>query len=277
MRARAHVGRADRCHEPPILDTTLLKCAGHRGENIVRTRVSFATYLLCANLLLVLAAGLRAQQSAPSSAAGPASMDMTVVKPETVGFSSERLERLHALMQQTVDRRELPGAVTILARHGKVTDYRVYGAKDVASNAPLSKDAIFRAFSMTKPITAVAMLQLYEQGKWLPSDPISKFIPEFAHLKVFKGADASGNMILEDPFYPPTMMELMTHTAGFTYGFLRQLDGRQGIRKGESLPIEIFAGIYRQTRQTSAYVSARHPLVLQRLHGHPGLHHRKTF
>jgi CubicO group peptidase (beta-lactamase class C family) len=185
----------------------------------VKTRVSLAGFLLCANLLLVPAAGLRAQQSAPSSAAGPATMDMTVVKPETVGFSSERLERLHALMQQTVDRKELPGAVTILARHGKVLDYRVYGAKDVAGNAPLTKDAIFRAFSMTKPITAVAMLQLYEQGKWLPSDPISKFIPEFAHLKVFKGADASGNMILEDPVHPPTMAELMTHTAGFTYGF----------------------------------------------------------
>jgi len=144
---------------------------------------------------------------------------MTVVKPESVGFSSERLERLHALMEQTVARKELPGAVTILARHGKVIDYHAYGLKDVESGAPLPKDAIFRAFSMTKPITAVAMLQLYEQGKWLPSDPVSKFIPEFDHLKVFKGADPAGNMILEDPVHPPTMAELMTHTAGFTYGF----------------------------------------------------------
>jgi CubicO group peptidase (beta-lactamase class C family) len=78
---------------------------------------------------------------------------------------------------------------------------------------------IFRDFSMTKPITGVAMMILYEQGKWLPSDPIAKFIPEFAHLKVYKGVDSSGNLILTDPDHPPTMRELMTHTAGFTYGF----------------------------------------------------------
>jgi len=179
--------------------------------------IRFLAALSTAALLFIPgAAQTRAQQPAAN---GSATFDMTLAKPESVGFSSERLERLHSLMQQTVDQKQLPGAVTILARHGKVVDYRVYGVKDVASSAPLTKDAIFRAFSMTKPITAVAMLRLYEQGKWLPSDPISKFIPEFEHLKVFKGADVSGNMILEDPIHPPTMMELMTHTAGFTYGF----------------------------------------------------------
>ncbi len=181
-----------------------------------RRAICSAALPLATLVVFCSAIAARAQQSAASSAAN---IDMTVVKPESVGFSSERLERLHALMQQTVDRKELPGAITILARHGKVIDYRVYGLKDIASNTPLTKDAIFRAFSMTKPITAVAMLQLYELGKWLPSDPVSKFIPEFAHLKVFKGMDSSGNMILEDPGHPPTMQELLTHTAGFTYGF----------------------------------------------------------
>jgi CubicO group peptidase (beta-lactamase class C family) len=146
-------------------------------------------------------------------------LDMTVAKPETVGFSSERLERLHALMRQTIDGKELSGAVTILARHGKVVDYWVYGQRDMASGVPMTKDAIFRDFSMTKPVTGVAMMILYEQGKWLPSDPIAKFVPEFAHLKVYKGADSSGNTILTDPDHPPTMRELMSHTAGFTYGF----------------------------------------------------------
>ena len=143
---------------------------------------------------------------------------MTVVKPESVGFSSERLERLHALMQGVVDRKQIAGIVTILARHGKLVDYRTYGYRDLASGAPMTKDVIFRDFSMTKPVTGVAMMILYEQGKWLPSDPISKFIPEFAHLKVFNGADKDGKMILVDPEHPPTMRELMTHTAGFTYG-----------------------------------------------------------
>src|SRR5215831_9884263 len=144
---------------------------------------------------------------------------MAAVKPEAVGFSSERLERLHALMQQTVDQKQIAGIVTILARHGQVVDYRTYGVSDLATGKQIQKDAIFRDFSMTKPVTGVAMMILYEQGKWLPSDPISKYIPEFAHLKVYNGMDADGKMILVDPDHPPTMRELMSHTAGFTYGF----------------------------------------------------------
>lgn len=146
-------------------------------------------------------------------------LDMTINKPETVGFSSERLEQLHDLMQRTVDEKQIAGVVTILARHGKVVDYRAYGQRDMASGAPMTKDVIFRDFSMTKPVTGVAMMVLYEHGKWLPSDPIAKYIPEFAHLKVFKGVDAEGKMILVDPDHAPTMRELMTHTAGFTYGY----------------------------------------------------------
>jgi CubicO group peptidase (beta-lactamase class C family) len=144
---------------------------------------------------------------------------MKLVKPELVGFSSERLENLHKVMQASVDQKQISGIVTILARHGKVVDYRTYGDRDMATNSPMTKDAIFRDYSMTKPVTGVAMMILYEQGKWLPSDPISKYIPEFAHLKVFKGVDAEGKMILVDPDHAPTMHELMSHTAGFTYGF----------------------------------------------------------
>ena len=159
-----------------------------------------------------------AQEPMKASSAPHHELDTTVVKPETVGFSSERLERLHTLMQQAVDQKQIAGIVTILARHGKVVDYRTYGYRDLASRSPMTKDAIFRDFSMTKPVTGVAMMILYEEGKWLPSDPISKFIPEFAHLKVYKGTGADGKMVLVDPDHPPTMRELMTHTAGFTYG-----------------------------------------------------------
>ena len=144
---------------------------------------------------------------------------MTVVKPETVGFSSDRLERLHASLRETVDNKDLSGVVTILARHGKVVDYWAYGQRDMAAGTPMTRDTIFRDFSMTKPVTAVAMMILYEQGKWLPTDPIAKYIPEFAHLKVFKGTDSDGKPILVDPDHAPTISELMSHTAGFTYGF----------------------------------------------------------
>lgn len=167
----------------------------------------------------VIAAACVATRAQQASSNGPRGIDLTVNKPETVGFSSERLERLHALMQKQIDQKQLPGIVTILARHGRVVDYRTYGVRDLASGAPMTKDTIFRAYSMTKPITGVAMMILYEQGKWLPSDPIAKFIPEFAHLKVAKGVDSAGNLILEDPMHPPTMQELLTHTAGFVYGF----------------------------------------------------------
>jgi len=179
---------------------------------------------------ILAATPIHAQQSATQKP-----VDLTVVKPETVGFSSERLERLHALMQDAVDNKQLSGIVTILARHGKVVDYRAYGKRDIASNAPMTKDVIFRDYSMTKPVTAVAMMTLYEEGKWLPSDPIAKFIPEFAHLKVFKGVDAEGKMILVDPDHAPTMRELMTHTAGFTYGFFGDTPVDKMYREGQVL------------------------------------------
>jgi CubicO group peptidase (beta-lactamase class C family) len=117
---------------------------------------------LFAAVSLMVAGAVRAQQTA-----APA-LDMTPVKPETVGFSSERLERLHTFIQEVIDKKELSGAVTILARHGKIVDYRTYGVRDFATGAPMTKDTIFRDYSMTKPVTGVAMLILYEQGKWLP-------------------------------------------------------------------------------------------------------------
>src|SRR5262249_7092558 len=166
-------------------------------------------------LLFLAFSSYRTLAERPSSKAG----ELPVSSPESVGFSSDRLERLHALMQQTVDQKQLSGIVTILARHGKIVDYRAYGSKDLTTGATMTKDAIFRDYSMTKPVTAVAMMILYEQGKWLPWDRISKFVPEFKDLKVFKGVGPDGNMILEDPVHPPTLGELLTHTAGFTYGF----------------------------------------------------------
>ncbi len=176
-------------------------------------RKCFLAVAFVAAFALVAPAALPAQQRD----AGPA-LDLTPVPPESVGFSSERLERLHAFIQGEIDQKQLAGAITLLARHGKVVDYRTYGRRDISSGAPMGKDTIFRDYSMTKPVTGVAMMILYEQGKWLPSDPISKFIPGFAHLKVFNGFDATGKMLLGDPAHPPTMRELMTHSAGFTYG-----------------------------------------------------------
>src|SRR5215813_652501 len=123
----------------------------------------------------------------------------TQPKPESLGFSSERLVRLHHAMQRPVDEKRLAGVVTLLTRHGKLVEERSYGVKDLASGAPMTNDTIFRIYSMTKPVTGIAMMILYEEGKWHPADPISKFIPEFADLKVFTGVDANGAIITEPP------------------------------------------------------------------------------
>src|SRR5208337_2159401 len=155
-----------------------------KNRLISRAVLSCLTVLCC----FALAQQTQAQRNEKSTAqAGD--------KPESLGFSSDRLERLHAAMQREVDQKELAGVVTLLARHGRVVEERTYGMKDVASGAPMTPDTIFRIYSMTKPVTGVAMMVLYEEGKWRPSDPISKYIPEFAHLKVFKGFDQSGKMV----------------------------------------------------------------------------------
>jgi CubicO group peptidase (beta-lactamase class C family) len=193
----------------------------------------------CAVLAAVLALGTlpaRAQQTAPS-------IDMTPVKPESVGFSTERLERLHSVIQAEVDKKQVAGAVTLLARHGKIVEYRTYGMRDLAASTPITKDTIFRDYSMTKPVTGVAMMILYEEGKWNPADPISKYIPEFKNLKVFNGFDANGKMVLADPIHPPTMRELMTHSAGFSYGSAEtpvdKMWGDLKVRQAKTLQEEI--------------------------------------
>lgn len=148
-----------------------------------------------------------------AAGAGPVSP-----QPEKLGFSMERLRWLHQGIEREVDEHRLAGVTTLLLRHGQIVDEQSYGFKDIAARAPMTSDTIFRIYSMTKPVTGVAMMILYEEGKWRPSDPISKFIPEFENLKVFKGTDSSGAILTEPPRHAPTMGELMTHTAGFTYG-----------------------------------------------------------
>ncbi len=121
-------------------------------------------------------------------------------------------------MQGQVSSGELAGIVTLLARHGKIVEAKTYGYQDLASRKAMARDAIVRIYSMSKPVTGVAMMLLYEEGAWSPSDPLSRFIPEFANLKVFAGLDKDGKPILVPPVHPPTIGEVMTHTAGFTYG-----------------------------------------------------------
>jgi len=160
--------------------------------------------------------GAQAAKPAHSAAAGS---EIAETKPEAVGFSAERLARLDGSMKALVDSKKLAGMVTVLARHGKIVEEKTYGYADVAAQKPMQKDTIVRIFSMTKPITGIAMMMLYEEGKWKPSDPIARYIPEFNDLKVYSGVDKDGKPTLDKPGHAPTMGELMSHSAGFTYGF----------------------------------------------------------
>ncbi len=129
--------------------------------------------------------------------------------PETEGLSAAGLERIDRFFESQVADGELSGVVTLVARHGKIVHRSVAGLKDLATKTPLTQDTIFRIFSMTKPITAVAMMILFERGLWAPDDPIAKHLPEFADVR------GPGGAALE---HAPTMRELLTHTAGFAYG-----------------------------------------------------------
>ena len=125
-----------------------------------------------------------------------------------------------AALKPLVDEGQLAGVVTVALEDGKLVHASAIGKRDIASGAPMEMDTIFRAFSMTKPVTAVAMMILYDEGKWKPTDPITKFLPELKNVKLYKGKDADGKPILEKPSSLPTMAQLMTHTAGFAYGLM---------------------------------------------------------
>jgi CubicO group peptidase (beta-lactamase class C family) len=176
----------------------------------------FLGLLSIACMVSLSAFQIEARDSKPSRLGAGAEIGETT--PEAVGFSSERLAKLDAAMKSLVDDKQLSGAVTVLARHGKIVDEKTYGYADLASQKPMRKDTIVRIYSMTKPITGLAMMMLYEEGKWKPSDPISRYIPEFGDLKVFSGADKDGKPTFDKPAHAPTMGELMSHSAGFTYG-----------------------------------------------------------
>ncbi|MCU1413772.1 MAG: beta-lactamase [Microbacteriaceae bacterium] len=138
--------------------------------------------------------------------------------PEEVGLSSAGLDTVDAIVQDAVDRKQIAGAVTLVARHGTIVRTRVMGVDHRFPRKKLTEDSIFHIFSMTKPVTGLAMSILADRGLWHPDDLISKHLPEFANLRVLTGFDERGNPILEDAEHAPTMLELMTHRAGFGYG-----------------------------------------------------------
>ena len=165
-----------------------------------------------------------------------------VVTPESVGFSTDGLKALRQTMRALVDGGKLAGVTTLVARHGKVVYLDAYGVQDLATKKPVTKDTIFRLASMTKPIVGVAMMMLWEEGKWTLDDPVAKHIPELAGLKV---ATPNGEVPQATPM---TMRQLMSHTAGFdvSAGYakagLRDSDLQGMINKLAKLPLSTQPG-----------------------------------
>ncbi len=142
--------------------------------------------------------------------------DLPAGKPESVGLSSERLERIGAAVQRDIDQKRIAGAVTLVIRHGHVAWFKSQGMMDREAAKPMQRDAMFRICSMTKPITSAAVMMLYEEGRFLLDDPVSKYLPEFKNPKVLV-KPASG-----EPYSIPatkqiTIRDLLRHTSGLTY------------------------------------------------------------
>ena len=148
------------------------------------------------------------------------------VKPESVGLSEERLSRIHDTMQRHIDAHDISGAVTLVARKGQIAWFHAQGLMDIEANKPMQKDAIFRVFSMSKPVCGVAILMLLEEGKVRLNDPVSKFIPEFKGSKVAVVQDRPANAPASDPpkYYTIpaareiTIQDLLTHVSGLASG-----------------------------------------------------------
>ena len=135
-----------------------------------------------------------------------------------LGFCPQRLRHLVDVLQDEVGRGRLPGAVALIARHGQVLLFETVGQQDPAQGWPMAQDAIFRIYSMTKPIVSVAVMMLVEQGKLLLTDPVAQHLPEFADVKV--AGHINGHAVLHRPRHAPTVHDLLRHTAGLTYEIL---------------------------------------------------------
>jgi CubicO group peptidase (beta-lactamase class C family) len=149
---------------------------------------------------------------------------------DIAGMSSERLELLDEHFHRYVDDGQISGVVTYIVRRGEVVHENAYGLADIAANRRMSQDTYFYLYSMTKPVTSVALLILYEEGKFQLDDPLADYLPEMSDLKLYVGEGTDGSMILRDPARQPTIPDVFRHTAGFLYGG----NGNRGIDRAYS-------------------------------------------
>jgi CubicO group peptidase (beta-lactamase class C family) len=169
-------------------------------------------------LLRSLACGVLLTIAATSSAGAEGTFDI----PPGAHFNPQKLERVGDYLRDQVAQGKIPGAILLIQQHGKPVYHEFFGVRDVATKLPMTDDTIFRLFSMTKPITSVVAMQLIEEGKLKLDDPVAKYIPSFANVKVGvekKADDGTKTLELVPVKRPVTILDLMTQTSGITYGF----------------------------------------------------------
>src|SRR5437764_4826438 len=155
-------------------------------------------------------------------AVGVPAQDLPLAKPGEVGLSAERLDQITQWLRDQSAKNVIPGAVLMIVRNGRIGYFESVGVLDPETKAPMRKDAIFRIYSMSKPITSVAVMMLAEQGKITLDEPIAKYIPAFKEMKVgveAKGEDGKPKLELVADAKPITIQDLLRHTSGLTYGF----------------------------------------------------------
>ena len=174
--------------------------------------------------------------------------DLPSASPENLGFSSERLARIGPVIKGEIERGQYPGAVILVARKGQIVYFESFGQLDPASGKPMTKDAIFRLYSMTKPYTSVAAMMLVEEGRLRLTDPVSKYIPAFAKLEVsvastdaYTGVAKYFNVPVDREI---TIQDLLRHTSGFVYGAytahpkVKELYAKEGVDWKDVTPAE---------------------------------------
>jgi CubicO group peptidase (beta-lactamase class C family) len=146
---------------------------------------------------------------------------LTEASPTTVGMSEERLERIDAMIEKAIEQDQIPGAVALVARNGKIVYHKSFGMADNEANRSMERNDIFRIASQTKAITSTAVMMLWEEGKFGLDDPISKYIPEFENVLIFESLNESDSSFTATPASGPiTIRHLLTHTSGIGYGMI---------------------------------------------------------
>jgi len=201
-----------------------LKASEGRGSIVNHLAGLCRAPVVATAIIFIVSAGLLNSAPLGSAPSDLPTMDgVPTAKPEDVGMSSARIARLSDVMQGYVDRREVSGVVTLVARRGKVVHFEKFGMRDAERGIPMTHDTIFRIASMTKPVVSVALMMLYEEGQFQLRDPISKWLPEFTNMQVAVPAPAQERIATPYKTIPAarpiTVQHILTHTAGLANSY----------------------------------------------------------